>query len=1141
MQDTVHKALAFLTHEPIFGELLAERLARGPMAPAEALKAAVEIGGLLQQAHAAGFVHGALTTRKVVLTDAGARILEAPAGAAAIITPYTSPEVVRGSPPDARSDVFSFGAIVYEMVTGWPPFTGEDEEELRKAILERSPAPIATLLSGLIPAAAASLFASLDGLVRGCLNKSADRRRQRVQNVVTELKLIVRPLARVAAPARRRVPGAEIIAPARVTASTNGHAQGGAATETPAAGETRGAAGAAAKAPAPGKITPEATAPAETGAAPPPITDAGGAAERPAGPGTSPAVVEPSPAGRRAGLEAPPAPPPMAPAPTPGKAVPEAEPEAGPSARRTADPPLADHVTALALPPAPLPEEAHMALTSEEPMVATRTGIAPLELVLEPELSAEPVSPPEAHAAEPPEPESDAVARPIVPPPPAEPLLFPADAVPEPEAVEPPVTDLTPVPREVSPESGAVSPALPHENETPAHQPRFGKLLERLAPTLEEDLLRAGEPGAPGQDAATAPESPSTPVPPPESAPKPRVRPVEPSPRPAVTGRAPLVPGQVTYATRPRPRFWFIAAGLLVAALAGSASVLYWTRQPEHAVPRPAAPLPPQPFSYPGAPAVSPDGRRVAFSAVGRGGERMLWVRSLDVPRTKVVPGSAGGFAPFWSPDGQHIAFFADRTLKRVAVSGGAAQVICAAEALAGGGTWNAGGIILFAPGLDGALFRVPASGGSPEPVTRLNVAKRERAHLWPQFLPDGQHFLFFARADIDEASGVFGGAFGSSEVKPVLISDTDAIYADAGMPGGSKPGSLIFIRDRNLMVQAFDTAALAVRGEPALVAEDVGPLRSLGLAPVSVSGNDVLVYQAAGKPVRQLVWCDRSGRALGAVPEPGEYGPPRVSPDGASVVVGKLQSSGEAADLWIVHSDNSASSLTATVEHEGSPVWSPDGSRVAYFSTGQQGFDIYAKPVSGSGPVSLFKDALAKYPSDWSPDGRYILFSSVAGNNKSDLWVLNVADRRAVPLTRTVYAEGYGVFSPDGNWIAYQSDESGRAEVYVQPLRPEGIGHLKYQVSSGGGGLPRWRRDGKELFYMTSGGRLMAAAVRTDNGNLAFDPPATLFQTHPVPRIWNLYDAAPDGQKFLVNVPVEWSNTAPITVLSNWPAQMKR
>jgi len=164
-----------------------------------------------------------------------------------------------------------------------------------------------------------------------------------------------------------------------------------------------------------------------------------------------------------------------------------------------------------------------------------------------------------------------------------------------------------------------------------------------------------------------------------------------------------------------------------------------------------------------------------------------------------------------------------------------------------------------------------------------------------------------------------------------------------------------------------------------------------------------------------------------------------------------------------------------------------------------------------------------------------------VASSNKSDLWVVNVADRRAAPLMRTVFGEGYGVFSPDGNWVAFQSDESGRAEVYVRPFGPAGLGQIKYQVSAGGGGLPRWRRDGKELFYMTSAGRLMAAAVRTDNGTLAFDPPATLFQTHPAPRTWNLYDAAPDGQRFLLNVPLEWSNTAPITVLSNWPAQTKR
>jgi Tol biopolymer transport system component len=302
-----------------------------------------------------------------------------------------------------------------------------------------------------------------------------------------------------------------------------------------------------------------------------------------------------------------------------------------------------------------------------------------------------------------------------------------------------------------------------------------------------------------------------------------------------------------------------------------------------------------------------------------------------------------------------------------------------------------------------------------------------------------------------------------------------------------------------------------------------------------------VLIYQAAGRPTRQLVWCDRSGRPLSAVPEAGEYGPPRISPDGSSIVVGKLQPSGDAADLWIVHPDHSASPLTSTPSHEGCPVWSPDGSRVAYFSTEQQGVDVYARAADGSAPVLLSKDPFAKYPSDWSPDGHYILFSSVAGSNKSDLWVLSAADKRAVALTRTPHGEGWGVFSPDGNWIAFQSDESGRVEVYVQQFRLEAVAaHPKYQVSAGGGGLPHWRRDGRELFYMTSGGRLMATAVRAGNGALEFDPPTVLFQTRPLPKTWNLYDVSPDGQKFLVNVPLEWSNAAPITVVPNWSARLK-
>jgi len=544
---------------------------------------------------------------------------------------------------------------------------------------------------------------------------------------------------------------------------------------------------------------------------------------------------------------------------------------------------------------------------------------------------------------------------------------------------------------------------------------------------------------------------------------------------------------------------------------------------------------PPENTSYPGPPSVSPDGKLIVFSAAGPDSRRLLWMRPLDSLRAVPIPGTDGGSEPFWSPDSKFIGFFANQSLNKVPVDGGSVARICSAEAIGGGAAWSLDGTILFAPGLNGGLSKVPASGGSPEPAVKLNAAKSERAFLWPQFLPDQKHFVFFVLTDFPESTGVYKGSLTPANYGILFASETNAVFSSVA--GSSKRGYLLFVSGRSAMAQSFNASSLAVEGDPISIGDEVGSLRSMLLAPISVSSNGVLVYQAVGPTTRQLAWLDRGGRQIASVTETGDWGPPRIAPDGTRAAAAKLGRDGR-ADLWTVDSAGAATQLTTTAGHKGSPVWSPDGSRLAFFvsSKVETGFDLYTTRVAGGTPELLLSSPTPKYPSDWSRDGRFLFFTSLSPSTKGDVWAVSPANKRAGPIVETVYAEAYGALSPDGKWLAYQSDESGKIETYVQPF--DGISSdtkRRWQVSVGGGGMPRWRADGKELFYMTYSGQVMAAAARPSGATFEFDPARLLFQTRPLPKTWNLFDVSGDGQRFIVNEPLEGSNSAGITVLTNW------
>lgn len=592
-----------------------------------------------------------------------------------------------------------------------------------------------------------------------------------------------------------------------------------------------------------------------------------------------------------------------------------------------------------------------------------------------------------------------------------------------------------------------------------------------------------------------------------------------------------------------RRRFGAIGIAVLAVAATSVAVVLYLSRKP-------AAPVlkftvtQPEHTTYPGMPAVSPDGRYLTFSAVGPEGKRLLWLQALDALNASVIPGTEGGSAPFWSPNSRFIGFFANKSLKKVRIAGGAPEPIGAAEAMPGGGTWNRDDVILFAPGLADGLYKVPATGGKPEPVVNVDPAKQERSYLWPQFLPDGKHFIFYAYTDNSETSGVYAGSLDSTSTQRLVVSQTNAVYS-AAANGPATTGFLLYMVEGSLTAIGFNASRLETSGNPITLATDIGSLRSLSLAPISVSNNAVMVYQSVGASTRQLVWLDRGGRQMRQVGEPGGWGPPRISPDGTRVAAGRMGPDGKAAHLWVFDSNGVAAQITEGPQQEGNPIWSPDGSRVAYQSMLEGEYAIYTRPAAPDGrPDLLLRSAVAKFPADWSRDGRYIIFTAPGAGTALDLWGVSTSERRAGPIRNTVYNEGYGAVSPDGRWLAYQSDETGgRYEIHVQPFGGLSPGtRRRYSISKGGGGLPRWRADGAELYYITPDGRVMAVAMRGGEAQATLEAgnPQMLFQTRPIPGTWNLYDVSPDGQKFLLNLPLEWASTGPMMVVTNWTGKLK-
>jgi Tol biopolymer transport system component len=535
---------------------------------------------------------------------------------------------------------------------------------------------------------------------------------------------------------------------------------------------------------------------------------------------------------------------------------------------------------------------------------------------------------------------------------------------------------------------------------------------------------------------------------------------------------------------------------------------------------------------------VSPDGRRVAYVAAGADGIRLLRVQALDSPTAQALPGTDGASYPFWSPDNRSLGFFAGDRLKRIEVASGPPQTLCGAI-LPRGGTWNRAGVIVFAANGGAQLYQVPAAGGM---ATTLTFARPNRESYWPDFLPDGRHFLYFGRR---EKPGLYLASLDSGD-KGLLLEGqyVAAVYASGHLvfqKGGAMAGTL--------HAQPFDLDRFELTGEPVALAEHVAFYPFFGRADFSVAQNGTLVYGGPTSETVRLTWIDRKGTVLAQVPAGVGYDHIALSTDDSSIAAGRLDPETQSQDLWTIDAASGVTvRLTSDSALDSYPVWSPDGRRILFGTPARDVRTLYQKATTGTGREEVFFrfDERIRQTTQWSIDGAYVVYGVMDPKTKWDVAVLPAAtetdggERKPRPYVNTEFNEHHAQLSPDGRWMAYASDESGEWEVYVGrfPVPTERV-----RISTGGGVQPRWRRDGRELFYLTPDGTIVAVPVQAAS-TFTHGRSTPLFRIR-VPsfrdRGWNpRYVPAADGQRFLVNA-IEDPVPSPISVILDWPAALRR
>ena len=594
--------------------------------------------------------------------------------------------------------------------------------------------------------------------------------------------------------------------------------------------------------------------------------------------------------------------------------------------------------------------------------------------------------------------------------------------------------------------------------------------------------------------------------------------------------------GDSAASVQPRRRaqgYAWMALAMVFLLATVAMTVAYLRRpEPERLVLRSAMTLPANVKVYPftGPMAISPDGRYLAFVALTEG-RYLLWLRPLASLEPLAVTGTDGAFAPFWSPDSRSVGFFAQGKLKAVDLGGRTPRVICDAPGVMGTGTWSRGGVILFGV-IGGGLSRVAATGGAPTRLTSPQQARGELGHLWPQFLPDGNHFIFYADSSIAEHRAVYVGAMDSSAVRRLVGVDSMAVYVPQRF--------LLFARGDALMAQPFDPTRLELTGEPMTVASPVWSIELGGVAMFSLSDSGTLVYGTPQHAVTRLIWVDRAGKRLGDVGEAGPYVHIALSPDERQIVFERLDVRTQSGSVWLLDPSRGVSTrLTTESDWRYKPLWSPDGRDLAFSGLHGNSFAISQRSLASGAERQLTTFGDVGEVDDWSRDGKFIVFSRNSLQTGNDVWALPLAgDAAPFPFLQTNADELSSVLSPDSRWLAYSSNESGRLEVYVRAF-PSGAG--KIQVSSSGGSEPQWRRDGKELYYVAADRSLMAVPVRADS---AFEAAAAdrLFKID-TPAFFTRRDYAVsgDGRRFLVNALVDMPQPAPFTIVENWAATLQK
>jgi eukaryotic-like serine/threonine-protein kinase len=523
--------------------------------------------------------------------------------------------------------------------------------------------------------------------------------------------------------------------------------------------------------------------------------------------------------------------------------------------------------------------------------------------------------------------------------------------------------------------------------------------------------------------------------------------------------------------------------------------------------------------------AVSPDGRHLTFVAPGSNGKDVLWVRSFDSLPPRSLAGTEGALFPFWSPDSRWIGFFTNRsTLRKIDITGG--PPISVASALAGdGGTWNRDGVILFAAGATRLLYQVSAAGGEVVPLTRdeksLTVGR-----LSPHFLPDGKHY-FYEGSQAGAGRAVYVSSVGSDTSKLLVRDGTSPAY---------QHGYLFYLLRTTLIAQPFDEKRLEIAGDASAVAEQVQFFSA------SQTGAVLAYWTGAAGNMPQLLWFDRSGNRLGTLGDPVSQFNVRLSPDGTKLAAEVYASSIHSeSDIWLYDVSRGVKSrLTSGPGSARVPCWSPDGKHIIFSSDRKGHYDLYEKAVDGGGKEELvFASEIAKYCESWSPDNKFLIFMTISNDSTNfDIWTLPLfGDRKPLPYLQTEFDEFGGRLSPDGKWVLYESDDSGKHEVYVRPLRGSGG---KLLVSAAGGTMAEWSHDGKEIFYLSANNELMAAKVTHNGSELAIDVARTLFQTQ-AESFLPSFDVSPDGRRFIIVSAMPQKSPSPITVVVNWDAGLRK